>query len=392
MTADFQIRILWLTENYPPKSGGMAQSCDRLVRSLSERGVEIDVLHFCSSAKPLKVVKRLHGNYISCPVDEDPGHAMNLAWNLIKSQHAQAPYTHVVAFGGWLPIIAAPVYSAWLQAPLVVMLRGNDFDTALFSPKRGDVLREALTRSSVVCAVDFDKARKVKLLYPSLHVVCTANGIDLTDWKDTESDRTKAEGWRADHVPLGKIVLGLFGHLKTKKGCAFFLEALQRTGLTDRFHLLLAGEVEPQTLTWLQSQQTITYTIQSYLDRYALIPFFLACDWIVFPSFYDGLPNVLLESGALGIPALASRTGGLADALSEGEDSVLFEPGDLHNCAAAICRVAQMSGEESRAFGKALRKAVVERFDVKTEAQAYLDLFMSTKTAKRTVKSEVAVS
>ena len=40
--------LLWLTENYPPQRGGMAVSCDRIVRSLREAGVIIEVAHFSS--------------------------------------------------------------------------------------------------------------------------------------------------------------------------------------------------------------------------------------------------------------------------------------------------------------------------------------------------------
>ena len=46
------------------------------------------------------------------------------------------------------------------------------------------------------------------------------------------------------------------------------------------------------------------------------------------PSFYDGLPNVLVEAAALGVPMVASRAGGMADVLEDGETAFLFDPGD----------------------------------------------------------------
>ena len=46
-----------------------------------------------------------------------------------------------------------------------------------------------------------------------------------------------------------------------------------------------------------------------FLDRFELLPWYAACDWIAIPSFYDGLPNVLAEAAALGIPLIAVARG-----------------------------------------------------------------------------------
>ena len=48
------IHVLWLTENYFPSKGGMAQSSDRIVNSLRNELVEVDVLHFSSKRQFFK--------------------------------------------------------------------------------------------------------------------------------------------------------------------------------------------------------------------------------------------------------------------------------------------------------------------------------------------------
>src|SRR5204862_5809754 len=131
--------------------GGMAQSCDRIVHSLRRAGVIDDVAHFSQRAQKWKTEVRRNGRDWVCPTGNVPSHAMNCLWNVLSKQ--PGAFTHVVAFGGVLPMIAAPVYSAWLGAPLVTLLRGNDFDTAIFSTKRADVLREPLQKSSLWCVV-----------------------------------------------------------------------------------------------------------------------------------------------------------------------------------------------------------------------------------------------
>ncbi len=81
MTAD--LKILWLTENYPPQRGGMSVSCDRIVRSLRREKIEIDVAHFSPRHLRWKTEKKINGNQFSCPVRADISHTFNRFWSRI---------------------------------------------------------------------------------------------------------------------------------------------------------------------------------------------------------------------------------------------------------------------------------------------------------------------
>ena len=73
----------------------------------------------------------------------------------------------------------------------------------------------------------------------------------------------------------------------------------------DQIHLLMVGEVSPEISDWLAVEDCdITYTEVPFVQREQLIPYYLSCDCVAIPSFYDGTPNVLLEAGALGVPVL----------------------------------------------------------------------------------------
>ena len=293
-----------------------------------------------------------------CPIEDDPAHALNRAWTTLQADPATARVTHVVAFGGSRPVIAGPVYAAWLGVPLVTLIRGNDFDAAVFSARRRPILDDALTRSAVVCAVSQDKVDKIAALHPGVRVRRIPNGIDRTDWALAPSDERRAAAWRGETVPDGVQTIGLFGQLKAKKGGVLLLEALARSGTAERFHLLLAGWLEPDMDAWLREHDgAISYTLLPFLDRYELLPWYAACDWIAIPSFYDGLPNVLMEAAALGIPLIASRAGGMADVLRDDSSGLLFEPGDEVGCAAALQRAALMPPSERARLGNACRDA-----------------------------------
>src|SRR5262249_55094180 len=155
------------------------------------------------------------------------------------------------------------------------------------------------------------------------------NGIDLAEWEPLPSNLQRATDWKQQNVPLGRRVLGIFGQIKQKKGGLFFLQNLLDSGCAEKFHLLFVGEVGSDVLEWLTAhKQQFSFTLQPFINRYELLSFYPACDFIVIPSFYDGLPNVELEAAALGLPFLASTAGGLKDFLVDGEHGFLFHPGD----------------------------------------------------------------
>ncbi|MEP7219865.1 MAG: glycosyltransferase, partial [Bacteroidota bacterium] len=100
-------------------------------------------------------------------------------------------------------------------------------------------------------------------------------------------------------------------------------------------------------------------------------------------SFYDGLPNVLLESAALGIPFIASTAGGMADLLIDGEHGFLFHPGNGAECRRAIARAANADDAELARIGERCRELVPGRFDHIAEAAAYRRLLAETAQSRR---------
>jgi glycosyltransferase involved in cell wall biosynthesis len=361
------MRVLWITEHYPPSHGGMAESCDRIVRGLRAAGVDLDVAHLTRRDRPWRVDREHGGRLLTAPLGDNPEHALRRLWTTLTGE----TYTHVVAFGGTYAMLAAPVLAAWLGASMITCLRGNDFDTGVFSLRRREALLTALRASARVCVVARSHGPLVSALVPDVPVTWVTNGIDTAGWEILPSERAKAGAWRAEAVEPGRRVLGLVGQLKDKKGVGFLLDALLASGRAEAFHLLLVGELEEAVVPRLEA---FAASRLPFRERYDLPGVYASCDLVALPSFYDGLPNVALEAAALGVPLLASDAGGLAD-LADDEIGFTFTAGDEHGCRAAIARAAAASAEELAKRGAAAGERVRRDFTPAAETAGYLAVF-----------------
>jgi len=86
-----------------------------------------------------------------------------------------------------------------------------------------------------------------------------------------------------------------------------------------------------------------------------------AADLLILPSLFEGMPMVLLEAMASGLPAVATDIGGIADAVEGGTTGWLVPPGDAPALAAAIA-AALDDPDARRAAGEAARRAHAARF------------------------------
>lgn len=360
-------RFLWLTENYPPQRGGMAQSCDRIIDGFKQSGAYIDIFHFTNSQKRNKSRKTKQGNYNTISIHESESHTINLAWNLIANS---GNYDYLVSYGSHLSVIASPVFSKWLNIPLVTMIRGNDFDNAVFNPRKREMLNDLIEQSAYIFTVSSDKAQKIKSLWPDANAFFTPNGISTGDWQPTKSEIAFSKNWKKEHLDEGKKCIGLFGDLKEKKGAKFLFESLTKTQIIDKYQFLLIGNIEEELKEYLTKYEVKHENIH-FQDRYQLLKYYLCLDGLAIPSFYDGMPNVMLEAGALGIPIVASAVDGMKDLIDHKLDGFLFKPGDSDECRKAFYDFDKLSDIEIEEMGLSLQNKIKSKYTTEHEIEHY---------------------
>ncbi len=163
--------------------------------------------------------------------------------------------------------------------------------------------------------------------------------------------------------------------MREKKGIAFFLECVLKSGLNDKFNFILAGEIEEKVKNWIDAHKDLLNIIyMPYVDKSQLLQIYPACDYVAVPSHYDGLPNVILEACALGIPVIASRAGGTMEALPEAQRKLTFYPGNALECQNAIKQAATLTAVERSNLGELVRAKILTDFTATVEIKQYYDL------------------
>jgi phosphatidylinositol alpha-1,6-mannosyltransferase len=140
---------------------------------------------------------------------------------------------------------------------------------------------------------------------------------------------------RARYTDLGYVVVGRGEELEQMKQLA------DRLGVADRVRFLT--EIPDRDLPPIYSSAVAYLGLSRVMEQRA-----------------EGFGIALLEAASCGLPVIAARTGGIPDAVRDGETGVLVDPGDLGQVEEAVSRVLDDPALASR-LGQAGRRAV-ERF------------------------------
>lgn len=94
----------------------------------------------------------------------------------------------------------------------------------------------------------------------------------------------------------------------------------------------------------------------------------------------DGIPNVVLEAMAAGLPVVATDVSGMPEAVSDGVTGLLVEPDDANALAEALERVLSDT-ELSARLGAAARARIAEEFTLEVASSHLLALFRDSRPA-----------
>lgn len=211
-------------------------------------------------------------------------------------------------------------------------------------------------------------------LFPKEKVTVVWNGstggVDLSRF-----DFSKRQQWRMEiRKELGysdnDFIYGFVGRITKDKGIDELLSAFLE--LKDNSKLLLVGNIEEdnhldvEILTKAQKNSNIKFhSFVSDIERY-----YAAIDVLVLPSYREGFGNVVIEAGAVGIPAIVTDIPGPTDTIDRDKTAIVVPVKDSAALAEAMKRIPTM---DYVTMGQNAAKFAKEMFDSKVLCEKILE-------------------
>ena len=179
-------------------------------------------------------------------------------------------------------------------------------------------------------------------------------------------------------LPADSFVVGAAGQLIERKGYGVLLDAVAAlAGSNPDLRVLIFGEgaLEPE-LRARSAALGLEHCVQ-FPGFDAELDDWMGCfDLFVHPALAEGLGVVTLKAQAAGVPVIASRAGGLPEAVADDVTGLLVPPGDSAALRDAIA-VLMADDERRQAFGTAGRERMRREFSIDAMAAAHVALYES---------------
>jgi len=107
-----------------------------------------------------------------------------------------------------------------------------------------------------------------------------------------------------------------------------------------------------------------------------------AADGYVMSSAWEGMPMVLLEAAAGGLPIVATRAGGNHEVVRDEESGLLVPPQDPAALALAMLRLMDLPQAQRRSMGEVGREHIRAHYGVRRVAERWEDLYREVRARK----------
>jgi glycosyltransferase involved in cell wall biosynthesis len=296
--------------------------------------------------------------YVAAPLALAQGWRM--ARRVTREQHATIVHAHWVIPGGVTGWLAAP------ELPLVVSLHGSDvFVAETLTPAR-IVARRVFGHAGAVTACSQDLAeRAIRLGADASRIEVVPYGVDAERFRPNRADRGAIRS--AVGVGADDLLVFAAGRLVSKKGFEYLIDATLT--LPERVRAVVAiggaGDLETELRDRAAAAGHARIKFLGNLTQDQVADYLAAADVAVVPSVrdeagnVDGLPNVVLEALAAGVPLITTAAGGIGTVVTHEETAIVVPERD----AGAICRaiVSLADAVEQRRRLGAQARAMVQR-------------------------------
>lgn len=345
--------------------GTLVAFCSGLLRELHEQD-GYDVVAVSSPGKQLEAIFEREGiRTIEVPMERhiSPMKDIKSLWQMWQVMRKEKPdLVHsMTPKAGMITMVAS-----WLAG---VPIRIHTFTGLVFPTSKGMKRRVLMATDWLTCAcathiIPEGEGVKSDLLdnhitKKPIKVLGHGNirGIDL-DFFNPEFYPDKKDENVFTFVFVGRIV--------GDKGINELVEAFVRLNQEHpQTKLVLVGP-EEKTLDPIKAETKSLIenhsSIEAVGSRKDVRPYYAAVDALVFPSYREGFPNVVIEAGAMGLPSIVTDINGSREIIIEGENGTIIPSKDSEALYQAMKRFVE-NPEELKRMADNARPLIASRYE-----------------------------
>ncbi len=291
----------------------------------------------------------------------------------LAGQQIQIIHAH-----GYKENIVASALAKWCRIPVQVRtFHGARTPFTGFKPKHRAALflDQLVTRSfvdhNIVVSGNLAESLMAKLDPAKISVI--PNGINV---EHIASKLSVAEAKRRLQIPGEALVIGAVARLEeVKRLDLFHAAAAHIAGELPEARFIIAGtgsqEGRLKDLFRKSGLQDRVYFLGHRDDACNVLR---ALDLMLITSDQEGLPMVLLEAMALGVPVVSRAIGGIPEAIEDGQSGILVPSGDPQALAQA-CLLALRNPDLRRRLALGAARVVSSRFSAQRNAEQVVRLY-----------------
>lgn len=203
----------------------------------------------------------------------------------------------------------------------------------------------------------------------------SSNGIDTT-YFDSEriSEDQRSEFRTKLNIQKTDFVFVFVGRLVGDKGINELIDAFSKIKIS-KVKLLLVGGLEPDL------DPLFNHTINEIKTNSNIIsvgfqndvrPYFAISHCLVFPSYREGFPNVVMQAGAMGLPSIVSNINGCNEIIEEGINGTIIPSKDIESLFSSMQKIINDDVWRNQLASNA-RDKIVSRYEQKLVWEALLN-------------------
>jgi glycosyltransferase involved in cell wall biosynthesis len=361
-------RITFVTNGHPV--GGAETQLIRIAGALARSGDDVKVISLLPSSE---LVDRLRALEVPVAVLKifKPLRALTAVVSGIRQLLRQRP--EVLVCFDYQSIVLGRLAGKAAKVPVVISSIRNE----RFGGRARERLIRATDRLGSVTVVnsgiigdDIERRRIV----PRDRLVVIPNGIDLKAHRSVLQERSRVR--QALGVETDQFVWLSAGRLWKQKDYSTLLAAFAASESRKRgARLLIAGD---GPLRSALGDRALELGIPDQVDflgqRSDLPELMAAADAFVMSSAWEGLPNVIMEAMATGLPVVATRVGGVPELVDHRVTGLLADAGQQGALATEMDILAGMAEDLRHTLGRAGRSVIEETYQLDIVIKQWSDL------------------